>query len=171
MEEVSRSGVTNPCRQIIKPIRNMVVWLLSTPTDTEGSVNEPCGREEHGIRFNEKWIYRDLHDDPAAAPMRIVYWLRYDFAGTVVRSSASENWRIDHELERVLGSDRLRIYHNNRRTPEELWVTLKERDRRLYWLAGPGNTPVTPTNQYRPVSECEEPGDLGGYIQGRRGRD
>ena len=35
------------------------VWqLLGAPTDQEGSVNDPRTRVEHGVRFNEKWIYR-----------------------------------------------------------------------------------------------------------------
>ena len=35
------------------------VWKqLGAPTDQEGSVNDPRTREEHGVTWNEKWIYR-----------------------------------------------------------------------------------------------------------------
>ena len=48
------------------------------PDDQVGSVNDPRTREEHGIRYNEKWIYRLPGGD-----RRLVYWLRYDFCGSV----------------------------------------------------------------------------------------
>ena len=48
----------------------------------EGSVNEPRTREEHGIRFNEKWIYF-LHD----GGRRLVYWHRYEFRGALLESA------------------------------------------------------------------------------------
>jgi hypothetical protein len=60
-------------------VRNEVVQCFGTPAVTIGSVNEPREREEHGYRFNEKWIYR-LPRPTADAPVeRHVYWLRYDF--------------------------------------------------------------------------------------------
>ena len=31
--------------------------LWGEPDEWEGSVNDPRTREEHGIRFNEKWVY------------------------------------------------------------------------------------------------------------------
>lgn len=43
-----------------------------------GSVNDPRTREEHGIRFNEKWIY--LLPDGSR---RNLYWHRYDFRGAL----------------------------------------------------------------------------------------
>ena len=43
------------------------------PDAWEGSVNDPRTRSEHGIRFNEKWVY-SLPD----GARRIVYWHRYD---------------------------------------------------------------------------------------------
>ena len=46
------------------------------PDEWEGSVNDPRTREEHGIRFNERWTY--LLPDGSC---RIVYWHRYDFRG------------------------------------------------------------------------------------------
>lgn len=60
-------------------VRNEVVQCFGTPDVTIGSVNEPRELEEHGHRFNEKWIYR-LPRPTADAPVeRHVYWLRYDF--------------------------------------------------------------------------------------------
>ena len=55
------------------------VWqLLGAPTDQEGSVNEPRLREEHGVRWNEKWIYRG---EDGKTVLRVVLWNRYDLAG------------------------------------------------------------------------------------------
>ena len=55
------------------------VWsLLGAPTDQEGSVNDPRMRDEHGVRFNEKWIYRG---EDGASVERVVLWNRYDLAG------------------------------------------------------------------------------------------
>lgn len=145
--------------------RDRIVWLLSTPDRTEGSLNDSREFEEHGILFNEKWTYTSLSDDPAKAPMRIIYWFRYDFAGTVIRSSDKEPWQIDHELEKVLRSETLlQFYRADRRSPEELELGLNERDRRLYRVAST-NPAIIPTNRYRPVSEFEGPPDLGGHIQ------
>ncbi len=49
------------------------------PDAWEGSVNDPRTREEHGIRYNEKWIYL-LHQ----GQRRLVYWHRYDFRGVLL---------------------------------------------------------------------------------------
>jgi hypothetical protein len=55
------------------------VWqLLGAPTDQEGSVNDPRTRTEHGVRFNEKWIYRG---EDGKRVERVVLWNRYDLAG------------------------------------------------------------------------------------------
>jgi len=55
------------------------VWqLLGAPTDQEGSVNDPRTRTEHGVRFNEKWIYRGGDGESVE---RVVLWNRYDLAG------------------------------------------------------------------------------------------
>ena len=55
------------------------VWkLLGAPTDQEGSVNDPRLREEQGVRWNEKWIYRG---EDGRSVERIVLWNRYDLAG------------------------------------------------------------------------------------------
>ena len=49
--------------------------------DVEGSVNDPRTREEHGIRFNEKWIYR-----LPEGGCRLIYWHRYDFRGALLEA-------------------------------------------------------------------------------------
>ena len=62
------------------------VWKrLGAPTDQEGSVNDPRTQLEHGVRWNEKWIYRDGKE-----VVRVVLWHRYDFLGAfVVRPDGS----------------------------------------------------------------------------------
>ena len=55
------------------------VWnLLGAPTDQEGSVNDPRLREEFGVRWNEKWIYRG---EDGESVERVVLWNRYDLVG------------------------------------------------------------------------------------------
>ena len=55
------------------------VWeLLGAPTDQEGSVNDPRMRDEYGVRWNEKWIYRG---EDGKTALRIVLWNRYDLVG------------------------------------------------------------------------------------------
>ena len=54
-------------------------WGL--PDRSEGSVNDPRTNEEHGVRFNEKWIY--LLPDGAK---RLVYWHRYDCRGLLIEA-------------------------------------------------------------------------------------
>ena len=51
--------------------------IFGAPTDQEGSVNDPRMRDEYGVRWNEKWIYRG--EDSRIE--RVVLWNRYDFAG------------------------------------------------------------------------------------------
>ena len=48
----------------------------------EGSVNDPRTHEEHGVRYNEKWVYLLPGD-----ARRIVYWYRYDCRGVLIESS------------------------------------------------------------------------------------
>ena len=48
------------------------------PDAWEGSVNDPRTRVEHGIRWNEKWIYRDPERKGFD---RVVLWHRYDLLG------------------------------------------------------------------------------------------
>jgi hypothetical protein len=55
------------------------------PDAWEGSVNDPRTREEHGIRWNEKWIWR-----LADGARRIAYWHRYDFRGARVETPAGD---------------------------------------------------------------------------------
>ena len=55
-------------------------WCV--PDDVVGSVNDPRTHEEHGVHWNEKWIY-PLPD----GGRRIVYWHRYDFRGVLRESS------------------------------------------------------------------------------------
>jgi len=52
------------------------------PDACEGSVNDPRQRSEHGIEFNEKWIY--FRPDGAR---RLVYWHRYDCRGVVLEAA------------------------------------------------------------------------------------
>ena len=76
-------------------LRNEVVQCFGTPAVTIGSVNEPREVEEHGLRCNEKWIYR-LPRPTADAPVeRHVYWLRYDFVGAFLVSADGSAMRED----------------------------------------------------------------------------
>jgi hypothetical protein len=64
------------------------VWkLLGAPTDQQGSVNDPRTTAEHGVRWNEKWIYRG-EDGEAVA--RVVLWNRYDLLGVFAVSPEGE---------------------------------------------------------------------------------
>lgn len=56
--------------------------LWGEPDEWEGSVNDPRTREEHGIRFNEKWVYY-LH----RGEQRWVYWHRYQCRGVLRRGA------------------------------------------------------------------------------------
>ena len=77
--------------------RNVVVQCWGTPHLTVGSVNEPREMEEHGHRFNEKWVYRIANADPDQPRERLIYWQRYDFVaaylvtadGAVVRDDVA----------------------------------------------------------------------------------
>ncbi|MGH7913339.1 MAG: hypothetical protein ACREPW_01640 [Candidatus Binataceae bacterium] len=126
-----------------RPARNAIVAILGTPARTEGSLNDPCEREEDGVRFNEKWIYSRLHRDPAGAAMRTIYWMRYDFRGTVVRNTDAEPWRPDTALVEAA----------------------TKRDDRLPPLDPSLNPPLTPSVEYRPASQFKGKSDLGGGVQ------
>ena len=55
------------------------VWkVLGAPDDQQGSVNDPRTVEEHGVCWNEKWIYRGEDGESAE---RVVLWNRYDLVG------------------------------------------------------------------------------------------
>lgn len=82
--------------------RNSVVRYFGQPDLTEGSVNEPREREEHGMRFNEKWTYDHPLHDPAGAAERLIYWRRYDYVGSLVRSAPAAEWVHDTELAEAL---------------------------------------------------------------------
>jgi hypothetical protein len=84
-------------------LRNTVVKYFGQPDRTEGSVNEPRERDEHGMRFNEKWTYRHPSRDPAGATERIVYWHRYDYVGSMIRATPDGDWQRDSDLPQALG--------------------------------------------------------------------
>jgi len=125
--------------------RNAVVSLLGTPDRTEGSLNDPIERDEHGLRFNEKWSYSRLRSDPAGVPMREIYWHRYDFTGTTVRENEMAQWRHD----------------------DSLIESLKTADGRLASIDD-HHKPLAGNARYLPASEVKDSLDLGGYIQGRK---
>lgn len=85
-------------------LRNAVVNYFGTPDATEGSVNEPRERQEHGMRFNEKWIYRHPVRDPADAAERTIYWRRYDYVGSMIRPTPDADWRPDDGLQQALAA-------------------------------------------------------------------
>jgi hypothetical protein len=78
--------------------RNTITDYFGQPDATEGSVNEPRLREENGFRFNEKWVYRRPAHDPANAVERTIYWQRYDFVGSVIRTAPGAAWQVDDGL-------------------------------------------------------------------------
>jgi len=82
--------------------RNVVVKFFGQPHATEGSVNEPREREEHGWKFNEKWIYRQPPRDPGEAVERVIYWRRYDYVGSVMRKTTDGDWVRDDGLPKAL---------------------------------------------------------------------
>lgn len=61
------------------PRRNQIVKRFGTPDETVGSLNDPRLQSESGLRFNEKWIYRNPCGEASRPRERIVYWQRYDF--------------------------------------------------------------------------------------------
>lgn len=129
--------------RIEKPVtRNAVVSLLGTPHTIEGSLNDPVEREEFGIRYNEKWIYQDLGDDPAGVPNRIIYWHRYDFVATMVRTKDQEQWNSDTKLVEAAKSIGTRL------------STVDDHH---------SSSPLN--GSYRPVSKPQDWRDLGGYVQ------
>ena len=52
--------------------------VFGAPSDQVGSVNDPRSHVEHGVRWNEKWVY--LAKD-GARPQRLLLWHRYDLVG------------------------------------------------------------------------------------------
>ncbi len=127
--------------------RNSIVALLGTPHAVEGSLNDPVEREEFGIRYNEKWLYEGLSNDPAGASSRSVYWHRYDFIATMVRNNADEQWRPDSQLlEAAKAIDARTMVVDDHHLPH----------------------PVT--GRYHSVSTPQDWRDLGGYVQDESAR-
>lgn len=89
--------------------RNQVVQAWGTPALTVGSVNEPREAEEHGHRYNEKWIYRLAAATPDAPTERVVYWLRYDFVAACLVGKSGTAAKED--LTSIVGGSRDRRYH------------------------------------------------------------
>ncbi len=69
--------------------RSRWVELFGTPTEQEGSVNEPRAKVDAGVRWNEKWTYREV-----GRRDRIVLWYRYDLVG-VFRVEEDGRWTAD----------------------------------------------------------------------------
>ena len=84
-------------------LRNTVVKHFGTPDVTDGSLNEPREREENGFKFNERWLYKHPRHDPAKAAERILYWMRYDYVGSMIRTAAGGAWQRDDALPERLG--------------------------------------------------------------------
>lgn len=82
--------------------RNDVVRCFGTPDEAEGSVNEPREREEQGLRFNERWLYRHPCNDPLRAYERTIYWHRYDYVGSCIRRTRDSAWERDDSLPEAL---------------------------------------------------------------------
>ncbi len=58
--------------------RAAAVERYGAPTDQEGSANEPRTRETCGVRWNERWRYRE----PEGAGFdRVLLFHRYDLVG------------------------------------------------------------------------------------------
>lgn len=70
------SAAPSEAEPALRPTRKQIWARLGAPTDQVGSVNDPRTHEDHGVRWNEKWIYRDGREI-----VRVVLWNRYDFAG------------------------------------------------------------------------------------------
>ena len=121
--------------------RNAVVARLGTSSRTEGSLNDPREKEENGFIFNEKWIYEHLPRDPSGLPIRMIYWWRYDFTGTVVRATDDEPWRADTTLVDALAGS------SSRMDVDKL-------------VSHPA---ITPATEYHPASEFKGTPDLGGH--------
>jgi len=58
--------------------RHAVAKRFGHPTEQVGSVNDPRTHEECGVRWNEKWVYRNPERD---GNDRVVLWNRYDLLG------------------------------------------------------------------------------------------
>lgn len=55
------------------------IWKrFGSPTEHFGSANDPRTQEECGVKWNEKWLYRDPEGH---GNDRLVLWNRYDLLG------------------------------------------------------------------------------------------
>ncbi len=88
--------------------RNLVVQRWGTPQRTFGSLNEPRERQENGVTFNEKWVYRLPRVEPGDPRERIVYWHRYDFVASLLVGADGGVTREDATA--LLGGLRARAY-------------------------------------------------------------
>jgi hypothetical protein len=77
----AEAGTTGGGQPICR--RDDVVRLFGTPDETVGSVNEPRLQVEHGIEFNEKWVYHRPRNEPTRPRARVIYWQRYDFVASL----------------------------------------------------------------------------------------
>jgi hypothetical protein len=84
--------------------RNLVVKYFGTPDVAAGTVNEPRERQEHGLRFNEKWTYHHPRLDPSGAAERVIYWRRYDYVGSMIRKTPGGDWQSDDRLVSALAT-------------------------------------------------------------------
>jgi hypothetical protein len=82
--------------------RNDIVRFFGQPDVTEGTVNEPRERHEHGLLFNERWVYKHPARDPADAVERAIYWRRYDYVGSMIRRNKDGDWIRDDDLVQSL---------------------------------------------------------------------
>jgi len=74
MSSEARSDAAGPAK-----IARGEVWkLLGAPHEQVGSVNDPRTFEDHGVKWNEKWVYLDESGERVE---RLVFWYRYDFLG------------------------------------------------------------------------------------------
>jgi len=73
------------------------VWkVLGAPDEQIGSVNEPRTREDHGVVWNEKWVYCG---PDGRSVVRAVLWNRYDLAGVfAIREDGSAELETLSEL-------------------------------------------------------------------------
>ena len=52
--------------------------IFGAPTDQVGSVNDPRTSDDHGVKWNEMWVYTDPEGEGFD---RVVLWNRYDLLG------------------------------------------------------------------------------------------
>lgn len=79
----------------MSPTRAGLWQKYGPPTDQEGSANEPRTRQEYGVTWNEKWIYRGAN---GRAIERVVLFLRYDPVAVIrIRPDAGAEhvWLLD----------------------------------------------------------------------------